>query len=227
MAELVAILAVASPVLQVAAMGFIAYPIAVRRPGGIERFHRSGFAWWLATLTTVLLVAAVSDPGLLDPAAPATGTPSVAAMLVGAVAGAIALIVIEIAGDTWVTRRGGTAAQRGRDRYESALPTWAAGPGAEPALLGITAILEEAVFRAVALGALIGAWAIEPIVAGAIVAAAFGAAHWYYGVWQITLKVIGGAALCAVAVETGWTAAAAGHLVANLTLVWIARRATA
>ncbi len=227
MPELVAILAVASPVLQVAAMGFIAYPIAVRRPGGMDRFRRSGFVWWLATLITVLLVAVLSDPGLLDPTSPATGAPGVVAVLIGAAAGAMALVVIEIAGDAWVTRRGGTAAQQGRDRYESALPTWATGSRAEPALLGITAVLEEAVFRAVALGALIGAWSIEPAVAGAIVAVAFGAAHWYYGVWQITLKVIGGAALCAVAVEAGWAAAAVGHLVANLGLVWIARRGAA
>lgn len=227
MPELVAILAVAVPALQVAAMGLIAYPIAVRRPGGMERFHRSGFSWWLITLTAVLLVAVASDPGLLEPSAPASNeVSSLAVIAVGAAAAAV-IVALELAGDAWIIQRGGAAAQRGRERYESALPTWATGAWTEPALLGLTALLEEAVFRAVALGALIGAWSLGTTAAAVIVSAAFGISHWYYGTWQIAMKTLAGGVLCVAALEVGWIAAAVGHVGANLILVAIARRAAA
>lgn len=45
MDEVVVGLALGTPLIQALLMGVIGYPLARRRPGGMERFHRSGFQW--------------------------------------------------------------------------------------------------------------------------------------------------------------------------------------
>jgi hypothetical protein len=223
----VAAAAVLAPVAQVALMGFVGYPLARRRPDGVERFRRSGFTWWLVALAVLTLLGLLLTPDLLRPDSPSSHDPLTATRLVATLAVVLAVILaLELVASTVLARATARSAVRGRDRYESALPRWAAaGPG-ELGVVGTTAVLEESVYRGLALSGLVVAWDLgEPVAAG-IVAVAFGLAHWYYGPQQVVVKILVGSALCAAALSAGWVVAAAAHLLLNLVLTaWSRRRA--
>ena len=94
----------------------------------------------------------------------------------------------------------------------------------EGALVGFVALLEEAVYRGLALGSVLAITDSKPLAAG-IVAIGFGFAHWYFGARQVLLKMLIGSVLCAVALSAGWAAAAATHILFNFVLVAWAHRA--
>ena len=224
MVEVLTIVALLTPVIQVVLMGVIGYPLATRRPDGMARFRRSGFTWWLATLAIVALLAAVS----LDevPWTSLAGHDTTALRWVVAVAIGFGLLVaIETAYEAATRHATGKGISGERERYESALPSWAGSRRAETGVLSVVAALEEFLYRGVALAGLIG-WAdlSKPLAAG-IVSVAFGAAHWYYGPRQMWLKAVDGGVLCFVAFTAGWPAAAAAHVLMNVALVLLSRRA--
>jgi membrane protease YdiL (CAAX protease family) len=204
-------------------MGVIGYPLASRRPGGMEKFRRSGFTWWLISLVLVASIAALT----VDvPWTSLSGhDTTVLRWVVSAAIGFVLLLAIESAFEAVTRRSDNPAVTAERERYESSLPAWASPPRAEIGVLSLVAILEEALYRGVGLAGLIG-WAnlSEPVAAG-IVSVAFGAVHWYFGPRQVWLKSIDGAVLCGVAFAAGWPAAAAAHVLMNVALVVLARRA--
>jgi membrane protease YdiL (CAAX protease family) len=204
-------------------MGMIGYPIAMRRRGGLERFHQSGFTWWLITLTVVLVLVLTSHPGQLDPANPAS---SLAAdrVLLAAVLALVACLCLESSGALLQRARQGAAQDRGSQRYESALPKWARTPGVETTLLGVTAVLEEAIYRGIGLTWLTNYAGASVAIAVGVSAVAFGAAHWYYGPRQIFLKTLLGVILGITALTAGWIAAAIAHFALNTLLIALASR---
>lgn len=224
----VAVVAVLAPAVQVALMGFVGYPLARRRPDGVERFRRSGFTWWLVALTVLTVLGLVLTPDLLRPDSPSTHDPLTLTRVVATLAIVLAVIVaIEVVASAALARATGRSAVRGRERYESALPRWARAGSGELGLVGATAVLEEAVYRGLALSGLLLAWELDEPVAAGIVAVAFGLAHWYYGPQQVFVKILVGSALCAAALSAGWVVAALAHLLLNLVLTaWSRRRAT-
>lgn len=228
MARSVAVAAVLAPAVQVALMGFVGYPLARRRPDGVARFRRSGFTWWLVALAVLTVLGLVLAPELLRPDSPSTHDPLPGTRVVATLAIVLAATVaVEIAASTALARATGSSAVRGRERYESALPRWARGGSGELGLVGVTAVLEEAVYRGLALSGLLLAWELDKPVAAGIVALAFGLAHWYYGPQQVFVKILVGSALCAAALSAGWVVAALAHLLLNLVLTaWSRRRAT-
>lgn len=216
----ITLIALLAPLVQVALMGFIGYPMARRRPGGMAAFHRSGFTWWLVTLVLVLVLGALYAPATLLPAASSAHTITVVRVAVTVLAGLALLLAIEGAAQLVGQRR---LQSQDTDRYSEALPMWGRGPASEPILLALLAVGEEAVYRGLALGGLLGVWGTSKPVAAAIVAAAFGLAHWYYGAKQIALKSLVGAVLCSVAMSSGWVVAAIVHALLNGILVALNR----
>jgi hypothetical protein len=224
MVEVVTIVALLTPLVQVALMGVIGYPLASRRPDGMARFRRSGFTWWLISLAVVGLVAALTVDDVPWGSLAGHDTP-VLRWVVAAAVGFVLLLAIESAYEVATRRSTSDVISAERERYESSLPAWAGTTGAEIGVLSLVAVLEEWLYRGVGLAGLVG-WAdlSKPVAAG-IVSIAFGAAHWYFGPRQIWLKSIDGAVLCWVAFTAGWPAAAAAHVLMNVALVLLARRA--
>jgi membrane protease YdiL (CAAX protease family) len=204
-------------------MGMIGYPLAARRRGGLERFHRSGFSWWLIALSVVLVLVVSSHPGQLDPGNPAAGL-AADRVLLAAVLALVACLCLESFAALLQRARQGSAPDRGALRYESALPEWARTPGIETTLLGLTAVLEEAVYRGAGLTWLTDGAGAPAAVAVCVSAVAFGAAHWYYGRRQILLKSLIGVILGITALTAGWIAAAIAHFALNTLLVALASR---
>lgn len=221
MANIVAFAALGSPILQSLLMGVIGYPLARRTPGGMDAFRRSGFTWWLITLLVVIVAALIRAPEYLEWTAPSVHHLTVTRVGVTMVAAIAALGAIEL-GAAWIDRRFPSAkAQAGHERYNSALPKWAGTMGSETALLSLTAFLEEAVYRGVALSGLVLSLGLEKAAGAGIVAVAFGVAHWYYGTRQVLLKMAMGSVFCAVALSSGWVVAACVHVLFNVGLVVI------
>jgi membrane protease YdiL (CAAX protease family) len=218
------VLALGALVLHTLLMGMIAYPLAMRRRGGLERFHRSGFAWWLIALSVVLLLVVGTHPGQLDPGRPASGLAADRVVLAAVLALVACLCVESCAALLQHARRAPAAQDRGAQRYESALPGWARTPGIETTLLGVTAVLEEAVYRGAGLTWLTDDAGASVAVAVGVSAVAFGAAHWYYGPRQILLKSLLGVILGITALTAGWIAAAIAHFALNTLLVALASR---
>ncbi len=220
--EVMTVTALAVSVVQLLLMGMIGYPLARRRPGGMEAFQRSGFTWWLFTLVLVFGAAVLLTPERLAPRAPSDHDPGTVPSLLILVSGAVAMIVIELILD-WLTFRGKPSAMAlaERERYDNALPGWAAKPFRECMLVAVIALLEEAVFRAVGLGGLIHGFGLDKFTATGICVVAFGACHWYYGWRQITLKMVDGLILSWMALSAGWPVAAAAHVLLNVVLTVI------
>jgi membrane protease YdiL (CAAX protease family) len=216
------VLALGALVLHTLLMGMIGYPLAMRGRGGLERFHRSGFTWWLIALSIVVVLVVSSHPGELDPGNPASGLAADRVML-AAVLALVACLCLESFAALLQHARQGTAQDRGAQRYESALPEWARTPGIETALLGVTAVLEEAVYRGAGLTWLTDGAGASVAVAVCVSSVAFGAAHWYYGPRQIIVKSLLGVILGIAALSAGWIAAAIAHLALNTVLVLASR----
>lgn len=219
----IGIVALAAPILQAGMMGFIGYPRARRRPGGMEAFGRSGFTWWLLTLVLIIVLAAATRPAALDPSVPSQHDLTAARIVVVIIGAVAAMLAIESLAELWGKRS--PLAREARLRYESALPRWAGNPRTEAAVVSLAGGLEEIVYRAIALGALLTAWELDKPIAAGAVAVAFGLAHWYFGPRVVLVKMIVGSVLCAAAFAGGWVAAALSHILLNLTLTIIARRA--
>jgi membrane protease YdiL (CAAX protease family) len=224
MVEVITVVALLTPLVCVALMGVIGYPLASRRPDGMARFHRSGFTWWLISLVVVACIAALTIDDV--PWGSLAGHETTVLRWVVAVAiGFVLLLAIESAYEVVTRRSTDPAVNAERERYESSLPAWASSPRGEIGVLSLVAVLEEGLYRGVGLAGLIG-WAnlSKPVAAG-IVSVAFGAAHWYFGPRQMWLKAVDGGVLCFVAFTAGWPAAAAAHVLMNVALALLARRA--
>src|SRR5689334_7667167 len=102
MSSWLGILALGVPALHALLMGMIGYPLAMRSRGGLARFHRSGFTWWLITLGVVLVLCVTSAPHALAFGNPghAVGTTAVTIGAVGAAA-LVGCLAIE-AGGSWL-----------------------------------------------------------------------------------------------------------------------------
>lgn len=215
---------IGAPAVHAALMGFIGYPLATRSSRAMERFHRSGFTWWLITLAVLVTATCLVEPAWLAPGSP-TGDPRPAWRLaVVGVVGLVACLGLELLGAAYDRGTRSEAALRGAQRYDDALPSWALSlPGGEAVLLAVTALAEEAVYRAAALS-----WLLSHLDTGlgvALCSLAFGIAHWYYGVRQIIQKSLVGLVLGGIAVTGNWWLAALVHVGLNLVLVVLGRRA--
>lgn len=224
MVEVITVVALLTPLVCVALMGVVGYPLATRRPDGMARFHRSGFTWWLISLVVVGSIAALTVDDVSWTSLAGHDT-TLLRWVVAVAIGFVLLLAIESAYEAATRRSASPAVSAERERYESALPAWAGTPGAEIGVLSLVAVLEEWLYRGVGLAGLVG-WAnLSKPVAACIVSVAFGAAHWYFGPRQMWLKAIDGGVLCFVAFSAGWPAAAAAHVLMNVALAVLARRA--
>ena len=214
--------ALGASALQALLMGLIGYPIAVSRRRGLEKFHRSGFAWWLVTLALLLAMALATAPTVLGARRPSSADISLLSIAVIGVAGCVIALAVEIVGNLIARRT--SRPGRGSERYDEALPDWVRLPYLELLLLSTLAILEEMTYRCLGLGWLIHDLGIRGDVSVLIAALAFGIAHWYYGIRQIALKAILGMVFGAVALRSGWLAAALSHLLLNSSLIALNQR---
>lgn len=220
--EFVTLLALCAPLVQIGVMGFIGYPIAKRRPGGMAAFQRSGFTWWVSVLVAISLMAVVVEPEVIELAYPSVYTLSLGRVLFAASVGLALCLLIELGGER-VLLGAADADQRSRAaaNYEGALPTWARTGTSQLVLLIVVAVLEEFVFRAVALGGLWLTWDLSKLLSAGLVVVAFGLAHWYYGVRQVAIKLLLGSVLVWCAFTGGWLAAALAHAMLNVGLTSI------
>lgn len=226
MAKWLGVIAVMTPLVQTALMGFIGYPLSRRRPDGTERFRRSGFTWWFITLGVVVVSGIVLAPDLLAPDSPSRHDPlGGMRVLLSVLVGVVVVLAIETLGAEALKRSTSGSVARGRQRYESALPGWVSTGRAEASLLATTGVLEEAVYRGLLIGSLMTSQDLPVAAVAGISAVAFAAAHWYYGWAQMALKLLSGSVLVSVALSAGWMAAAAVHLLLNLLLTVRSRRA--
>ncbi len=212
-AVVLGLVALGTPLVQTALMGFIGYPLATRSAAAMERFHRSGFAWWVVALVAVTGAGLVLDGDRLARAAPRAVDPSVLLAAAAALVALLLCLVVEVGGARLV---GGSSGAR---RYDEAVPTWAAQPGRQVLLLGVVALLEEAVYRGIALTWLVRDTGLPTAAGVGVVAVAFGVAHWYYGPRHVALKTVTGAVLGVAAVVGGWMVAAVVHVLLNVALV--------
>lgn len=212
-----AVVALAAPAVQSLLMGMIGYPIARRRPGGMAAFHRSGFTWWLIALAGLIVVGLVVSPSLLRAGAPSRHDVTLARIVVTVLAAVLVVVLVEVVAE--VAARRAARSSGAPDRYQEALPTWARAPWSESALLSVLAVVEEAVYRGIALGGLLLAWDLSKPVASGLVAVAFGVAHWYYGFRQVLIKMVVGSVLVSAALSSGWVVAAVCHVAVNLILL--------
>jgi len=219
-------IAIGAPLLQALLMGVIGYSYAKNRPGGMERFHQSGFTWWLVTLGVVIVAALLAAPGLLDMAPIAGHTWTSQRFVVAVLIGLGAALAIELGFEAWSVRTGNRRAAASQERYNDALPPFMRPRRIELVVLLLVAVLEETVYRGVVLTALMDFGLEKPVAAG-IAAVSFGLAHWWFGFVQIWLKSFLGGVLAAVAFAAGWPAAAVVHVLLNAILISIARRASA
>lgn len=208
------LVALATPLVQTALMGFIGYPLATRSAAAMERFRHSGFAWWVVALVAVTGAGLVLEGDRLASAAPRVVEPSGLLTAGVALVALLLCLVVEIGGARLVD--GGSSGAR---RYDEAVPTWAAQPERQVLLLGLIALLEEAVYRGIALVWLVRDTSLPTTAAVAVVALAFGLAHWYYGPRHVVLKTLTGTVLGTAAVLGGWMVAAVVHVVLNVVLV--------
>lgn len=228
MPEALAVLALLAPVLQALLMGMIGYPLARRRPGGMAAFRRSGFTWWLVALSLIGLAAVVVAPDLLDVMAPSTNEATPARLLVVFTVGAAIAVGVELVTERLALGpKDAELRRQERERYEGALPLWCERGSRELGVLSAVALLEELVYRAVALGALLTAWELSKPVAAAVVCVAFGGAHWYYGPRQVLIKMITASVFVWMALSAGWVIAALGHVGMNIVLTLISRSRSA
>lgn len=216
-------LAIGAPALQALLMGLIGYNYAKNRPGGMEKFHASGFTWWLITLGVVIAGTVVFAPGLVSGNPIAGHTWSVPRFVIVVAIGLAVALAIEVGFELWRIRTGNRVAAKSQERYDDALPPYMRKPRIELVVLLLVAVLEETVYRGVVLTALMDYGLSKPAAAG-IAAVSFGLAHWWFGFVQIWLKSILGGVLAAVAFAAGWPAAAVVHILLNAILISIARR---
>lgn len=221
----IGIIALAAPVIQIAAMGFIGYPVARRRPGGMEKFKSSGFIWWIGTLAVIAVVGSIAQGESRAFHFPSLHEPSIVRILGGAASAFVVSVLIELVAERlFFGRRDDLARRKAAEKYEGALPVWARQGVNQIALLALVAVLEEYIFRSLALGSMWHIWDLPKSVAAGLVAVVFGISHWYYGFRQIAIKLIVGSALVWAALFGGWIAAALAHLALNVTLSIIASR---
>lgn len=220
--EFVALLALAAPLVQIAVMGFIGYPLAQRRPGGMDAFHRSGVTWWISVLVAISLLAVLVEPDFIELSNPSAHIASLGRLLYAAGVALALCLLIEL-GCERVLFGAADADQRTRAnaKYEGGLPKWARTGATQLALLVAVAVLEEFVFRSVALGGLWLAWGLSRLLSAGLVVLAFGLAHWYYGVRQVAIKLLVGSVLVWCAFTGGWVAAALAHGLLNVGLTLV------
>ncbi len=224
MPDWLGILALAASAVQALLMGFVGYPISLSQRNGMEKFHRSGFTWWLITLMLLVGLAIVLAPGTLSLSSPNSEVSGIAVVVFASIVGAAGCIGFELTVSVWRTRRRADGTDRGAERYNDALPLWGRLPLAELLLLSATAVLEEAVYRGIGMSWLTADQSVPWIFAVVLTAAVFGLAHWYYGPHQVVLKFVLGLILGLVAWYGSWVAAALAHLLLNLSLLTLSRR---
>lgn len=224
--SILAVCAALAPLVQVLLMGLIAYPFAKRSPEKMERFHRSGFMWWIATLVIVVAAGAIIAPDLFSPMAPGDHRFSSGRWIIGFFVATCGLVVFELVCERVCFGEKGRAARaRENEQFDNSVPGKIAR--SFPLFLGvmsISSIFEEAVFRMIALGGLMSFWGLEKPLACGIVSICFGLGHWYYGKRQVFIKIADGALLAWCALYSGWIAAAAAHVAFNLILMIIDHR---
>lgn len=225
MVEVAIGLAIGAPILQVALMGFIGYPMSRGSASRMARFHKSGFQWWLIALGLVVIVGLVVQPQLLTLTEPSKYDVTALRAIIGFALGLSVLVGIELLAERLRLAWGpGPDGAKHRERYESGIPKWARTPPREALVLTTTAVIEEAVYRGIVLVGAITVWGLSEPLAAALSAGAFGAAHWYFGGRQIILKSLIGAVLVTIAFSSGWIVAAAAHVGLNLVLLVMERR---
>lgn len=226
--HIVGLVALLSAVVQIIAMGVIGYPLARRRPGGMDRFRSSGFLWWIGTLSVITLVGAVGLTGSMAIHFPSQHESSLLRVVSAGLVAFVVILLVELLGERILFGpRDAKARRRATEKYEGALPSWARQGKNQLMILALVALLEEFVFRALALGSLWHVWDFQKSVSAGLVAVAFGFSHWYYGFRQIVLKLVVGSVLVSAALSGGWLAAAAAHVALNVVLVVISWRRSA
>lgn len=224
-AQIVGLIAAGAALVQIALMGFVGYPLARRRPGGMAAFRRSGFMWWLIVLLLVSALGLATVPNVYSWFYPSQHGPVLGRLALGAGAAFVVCLLVELAAERiFFGARDSEQRMAANAKYEGALPLWARSGGAQYALLALVAVLEEFVFRSVALGALLYEWDLPKGIAAGIVAIVFGFSHWYYGFRQITIKLIVGSILVWGALTGGWVASAIAHVALNVSLTAISVR---
>lgn len=223
--QFVGIAASCAMLVQIILMGFIGYPIARRRPGGMAAFRSSGFLWWVFVLVLVSFVGTLCIPGSVSWNYPSQHGPSIVRLVVGSLVGFGVCLFVELVAERIVFGRLDSVSRKEANaKYEGALPAWAREGLSQYCLLIIVALLEEFVFRSVALGSFLYEWSLPKAAAAGIVAVAFGFSHWYYGFRQVAIKLIVGSVLVWAALTGGWGAAALAHMLLNVSLTVISAR---
>lgn len=220
--QLVGLAASAAMVIQIILMGVIGYPIARRRPGGMAAFRSSGFLWWVFVLTLLGFAGIFYIPDSVSWIYPSQHGSSIVRLIVGAFVGFCLCLFVELAAERIMFGRFDSVRRaEANAKYEGALPTWAREGASQYVLLILVAVLEDFVFRSVALGSLLYEWNLPKAVAAGIVAVVFGVSHWYYGFRQVAIKTIVGSILVWAALTGGWVAAALAHIFLNVSLTII------
>ena len=221
------VLAVATPLVQIVLMGFIGYALWARRDPAarLPVFNRSGFYWWIVALATNTTVALALPPHSIPLDSLAGHQWSFVRFVLSVGAGTAMLLTIEFSYEAYSVRTRRPSIRASRDKFYASMPEWLSWRLARivVALIAI-AILEEVVFRGIALNGLLSWAGLSEPAACAIVSLAFGLGHIYFGLPQFALKTLHGAALCSVALSAGWPAAALAHVLLNMTLTAIQYR---
>ncbi|WP_058235035.1 CPBP family intramembrane glutamic endopeptidase [Devriesea agamarum] len=223
--SIVSLCAILVAVVQVLLMGVIGYPLARRQPDGMEKFHRSGFVWWVIALALVTVVGLWAHPQWFTLMAPSSHSWSLLRFMVPSVIALAILVAVELISEK-IIRRTATDEQlrKYEDAYEGQLPAWIATRRSRLLIvLALVALLEEIVFRAIGLGGLLGIWDLPKPLAAGICAVAFGLSHWYGGWRHVTIKIFTGAVLVWVTLSAGWVSAALVHVALNIILTLVSR----
>lgn len=225
MSQVIGLVALLAAVGQIILMGVIGYPLARRRPDGMARFRESGFLWWLGTLCFITIAGAVCYPESMLWNSPSMHEPTILRTVGGAAAAFAFCLMVELVSERLLFGPIGSPARVHEDeKYEGALPPAARNGGRQLALLGLVALLEEFVFRSLALGSLWHIWGLPKGFAAGLVVIAFAASHWYHGFRRITIKLVVGSALVWAALTGGWLAAVLAHVALNSVLVLVSSR---
>lgn len=107
--KVVAVIAILVAGVQTLLMGMIGYPLARRSPEGMERFHQSGFTWWVISLVLVSALGAYSSVSIFAPFAPASHQPSLLHVAVVTLVAVVVIVLVELGGEAVIHRSSSAA----------------------------------------------------------------------------------------------------------------------